>query len=172
MSGRLAAFILVSGIVFFVLSGRAEGFGMAAARGLLLVALLPTPLLLVYVVLAPFFKPGWPSASGAKLLGLAILITWGLVLVGFRIDDRRAAETMEQGDELVRLIEEYREETGSYPPSLAVLAADDGVLPEPALVGSSFHYAPGEGGYRLGFPSVSFLYCNYLHEAGEWYCDD
>jgi hypothetical protein len=170
--GRSAIVFLAIGILHLLLSGRAEGFGLGALKGLFLLALLPSAPLLLYLLVAGFWR-ALPGSSGAWLSATGIVVGWLFVFAGHYVTDWRVAETMERGEHLIELIESFSAETGAYPNSLETLAATGAALPQPALWDSAFHYAPdAEYGYRLGFPSVAFLYCSRTPAHVDWYCDD
>lgn len=160
------------GAGFLLSSGRADDFVTAGVKGLLLLALLPSLLLLVYLLVASLRRSRL-GANGSRLRAGGIAIAWLLVIAGFHVTDRRTAETMARGDRLIGMIEAHRERTGAYPSNLAELTADGVDIPEPALAGSAFlYFSDAEHGYRLVFAAPGFLLCTRTAALGRWYCDD
>lgn len=163
---------LAAGVAYLLMSGRAQGVEDTAISALLMMFVALSVPLFLYLAVAALTRR-LPGRDNAWILCGGIAIAWLLVFAGHQLDDMRVAETMRRGNQLVRLIESHKQETGSYPESLESLTEAGAAIPEPALAGSVFWYRQdAEGGYRLGFPSVAFLYCVHYPELYAWICDD
>lgn len=170
--GALIAVVYgVAGLAFYLYSGRAEGF-ISPRLGFLLVALSSIPLGF-YMLIALTFNFRWPRAASRWLIIAGIGLSYLLIVLGYRLDGARIAETMARGDTLIQDIEDYKRATGAYPAGLGEIAAGGRALPVPALDDSAFAYWRAEdGGYVIAFPSVAFLTCARTSAAPDWACDD
>jgi hypothetical protein len=169
----------VTGLVVYLLSGRAEGL-ISLRGGLILLAALASPVALFLAGRFLFrLAKGAVGArrafvdSGLVLGGLLVFALF--IYVSAHLDDRLERMTMRQGDELVAAIEKFRGVTGRYPASLDELRAAGYRVPMPALMDSEFTYrafGDGAGDPQVSFGSTLFRACWRDLNGVAWWCTD
>ncbi len=153
------------GVIFYVTSGRVEGF--FNVRLLLLPVLALSLIPTLYIGLTYAIPLKWtPSLRNRTILLIGLIIGYGLVGLGQQKDVSRITESFNRGDVLIAALEAYRRDNGTYPHDLSAIRERGIIVPTPALANSGYWYRSVEGDlFSLSFPSVSGVVCT--RQAGE-----
>ncbi len=162
----------VIGIIYFLLSGRAEGF--ASFRTMLIFPILLSNIYLFAVLLKivlSYLRIGKKKSDFSAIV--AVLILDALVLFGLQRDQLAIAESKVRGDRIIDLIMKFDSINHRLPRDLRELTESGFALPQPALINSNFSYSFGEDQrFTVSFVSASFMICSRWNDIQEWSCDD
>ncbi|MCX6116851.1 MAG: hypothetical protein NT027_04870, partial [Proteobacteria bacterium] len=136
----------VIGIIYFLLSGRAEGF--ASLRTMLIFPILLSNIylfaMLLKIVLS-YLRIGKKKKKKSDFSAIvAVLILDALVLFGLQRDQLAIAESKVRGDKIIDEIMKFDSINHRLPRDLRELTESGFTLPQPALINSEFSYSFGE----------------------------
>lgn len=166
--------ILTFSMIFF--GRQAQDFAVAGAFGIGVLFGIVLHLYVGVLLIAQLYRRSKKKISVslfmwqmifALLVGDIAFATWQ------HVDNRKVAETMEHGDQIIAMIEEHKKATGKYPSSLNELADTGKRLPVPALKNTAFEYTvKSDDTFAITFNSVAWLICTKHNTEPNWKCDD
>lgn len=108
---------------------------------------------------------------GASLVAV-VVAAWAL---GHLVHNAQVGVSKNRGDEIVVALRAFQEQVGQFPDSLEQLVPVYlQAVPSPSVgfLPVAFNYSTHEEhGFRLGFPSLGWGFCERWNHHDGWYCD-
>jgi hypothetical protein len=165
-SAPAIAYLLI-GSAYAALSGRAEGMGEPRTVLFLIIPVLAICQLIVFV--RSFRRRVGVQRACINLTAAALVLA--AFFLGLRIDSWAFEESERRGDEVLRMIEAVRAETGQCPADLTGLPIGEDL--RPAFRGEDWKYRIRsiDGECEVAFDGAAFLICSRDTGSARWWCD-
>lgn len=154
----------------------ALGFGSVALIGLLaivdLLYYLATLLYLAFRLWTSWRRntPFW-NARSVQMANVSV-ISFAIIALSLWAGSFVASESDRRGDQLIKLIQEFRVNNGRLPEDLNELKASGASIPSPMILNSDFRYSIYDSEFSVAYESTSWRYCKNFSGSPGWGCTD